>query len=357
MCHRSTPGKTKLAPAKRAKKPVMKGENGGLGAGQFSCSALRRFDARQTVSRQSSMTVLVVAEKPAEQVFTGTGAIGNGGTLNGLIVNWANPGNSFLGSGASVNNFNTETAPDIIGKIAVDPGPWGHFEGLGMVRFFTDSVFTCAPATVSAVTGACNATVTPGSANSQVTTGWGVGGSVLLHPVPQVLDLQASVLYGKGIGRYGASQLSDVTVADNGTLSPITALHALVGGVLHPMPGTDIYSYAGFERADTNLFAAAVGAGGIVGFGNPNVNNTGCGIVTNASFTGGVSNCVAVNKEVDMVTVGFWQNIWKGSYGRVAAGAQWEYIQRKSFDTIPGNGGSVSTNDNVFFTSLRYYPF
>jgi len=85
--------------------------------------------------------------------------------------------------------------------------------------------------------------------------------------------------------------------------------------------------------------------------------NTGCGIVTNASFTGGASNCAAVNKEVDMVTVGFWQNIWKGGYGRVAAGAQWEYIQRKSFDTVVGNGGSVSTNDNVFLTSLRYYPF
>ena len=41
----------------------------------------------------------------------------------------------------------------------------------------------------------------------------------------------------------------------------------------------------------------------------------------------------------------------------MAAGAQWEYIQRKSFDTIVGNGGSVSTNDNVFLTSLRYYPF
>src|SRR6516162_4026666 len=81
-------------------------------------------------------------ENPAEQVFTGAGAIGNGGTLNGLIVNWANPGNSFLGSGSFTNNFNTETAPDVIGKIAADPGPWGHFEGLGMVRFFTDSVFT-----------------------------------------------------------------------------------------------------------------------------------------------------------------------------------------------------------------------
>jgi hypothetical protein len=80
--------------------------------------------------------------------------------------------------------------------------------------------------------------------------------------------------------------------------------------------------------------------------------------VTNASFsTVGPNNCAAINKEVDMVTAGFWQNLFKGSYGRVAAGAQWEYIQRKSFDTAPGLGGAVSVSDNVFLTSLRYYPF
>ena len=80
-------------------------------------------------------------------------------------------------------------------------------------------------------------------------------------------------------------------------------------------------------------------------------------LLNGASFTGGTSNCATVNKEVDMATVGFWQNLLKGSYGRVAAGFQYEYIVRKSFDTIPGNGGAVSTNDNVFLTSLRYYPF
>jgi len=92
---------------------------------------------------------------------------------------------------------------------------------------------------------------------------------------------------------------------------------------------------ASFERADTNLFAAAVGPGGVIGFGNPNVNNLGCGSVTAASFsTVGPNNCVAINKEVDIVTVGFWQNLFKGSYGRVAAGLQWEYIQRKSFTQL-----------------------
>ena len=49
-----------------------------------------------------------------------------------------------------------------------------------------------------------------------------------------------------------------------------------------------------------------------------------------------------------------WQNIYKGDYGRLAVGAQYEYIKRESFD---GVGGAVSTGDNVVLTSLRYYPF
>ena len=295
-------------------------------------------------------------ENPAEQVYASSGAIANNGSLNGLIVNWANPGNSFLGSGAFANNFNTETAPDIIGKLAFDPG-WGHFEAVGLVRFFTDNVLTCTPATVPA-SGVCPTTVANTlSQSSQVTVGEGIGGSVLLPIVPKFLDVQGSVLYGKGIGRYGASQLSDVVVASDGTLSPIKALHAMVGAVAHPWAGLDIYGYAGMERAESNLFASAA-APGVTGFGNPNVVNTGCGIITGAAFAApATTNCAAINKEVDMAAVGFWQNILKGSYGRVAAGLQYEYIVRKSFDTNPGNGGAVSTNDNVFLTSLRYYPF
>jgi hypothetical protein len=302
----------------------------------------------------------VSAESASEQVFPGTmtaagignGGIGSGGSLNGLIVNWANTGASQL---PGTSTFTPDAAPDVIGKIAFDPG-WGHFEALGMVRFFQDNVFTCLPALVPA-NGVCpTSPANVGTASSHVTVGQGVGGSVLLPIIPKFLDVQGSILYGKGIGRYGASQLADVVVASDGSLSPITALHAMVGAVAHPWAGLDIYGYAGMERASDNLFFTAL-APGVTGYGNPNVVNTGCGTVTGASFTGGTSNCAAVNKEVDMATVGFWQNVLKGSYGRVAAGLQYEYIVRKSFDTIPGGGGAVSTNDNIFLSSLRYYPF
>ena len=67
-----------------------------------------------------------------------------------------------------------------------------------------------------------------------------------------------------------------------------------------------------------------------------------------------VSNCNAINKQISDITVGFWQNLYKGDFGRVATGLQYEYIKRKSFN---GVGGMVSTNDNVVLGSIRYYPF
>jgi hypothetical protein len=39
----------------------------------------------------------------------------------------------------------------------------------------------------------------------------------------------------------------DVVVGPDGTLVPLTAWHAMVGAVLHPWAGLDIYAYAGME--------------------------------------------------------------------------------------------------------------
>ena len=65
-------------------------------------------------------------------------------------------------------------------------------------------------------------------------------------------------------------------------------------------------------------------------------------------------NCIANNRRLSDVTAGFWQNLYKGQYGRLAVGAQWEYIKRDSFTGI---GGAPSTAENIVLTSLRWYPF
>jgi hypothetical protein len=92
----------------------------------------------------------------------------------------------------------------------------------------------------------------------------------------------------------------------------------------------------------------------LTSFGVPTLSNAGCGVVTGASFTGGTSNCAGVTQEVDELTIGFWQNLYKGDYGRVATGLQYQYLWRKSFD---GVSGPATTIDNVGMASLRYYPF
>ena len=100
----------------------------------------------------------------------------------------------------------------------------------------------------------------------------------------------------------------------------------------------------------------------------PNVVNGGCYITTSASFTGGASNCAAVNKSVEGITVGFWQDLYKGPMGRVATGLQWEWIRRDGFAgygvvaasaTSPalGPAGPVHTDDNMLLASMRWYPF
>ena len=292
----------------------------------------------------------VSVEGPAQQVFAGTGAIGNNGTINGLIVNFNNPGGTFLGSSGFTNTFTTDTAPDVIEKAAFDPG-WGHYEVFGVQRFFTSNVFDCSVV----VAGVCPTPFSAtnfGTTSLKTTFGAGVGGSVLLPIIPTFLDVTAQAMYGRGVGRYAAGQLSDVFVGPDGSLSPITEFSAMAGIIGHPWAGLEVYAYAGIEQAQSNFFLS--NAGVLTGFGVSNAVNTGCDITTAASFTGGASNCAAINKQLSAATVGFWQDFYKGSYGLVRGGLQYEYIRRESF---PGIGGAVSTSDNIFLTSLRYYPF
>ena len=273
----------------------------------------------------------VSVENPA--VLTAAGNIP--ASVNGNLVNFSNTGTGGFLNGVNVS---TDQAPDIIVKAALDPG-WGHYEVFGIQRFFTDSTF-CAS---SVPTGCVINTI-----DRKTSYGTGVGGSVLLPVVPKYLDLQASFMYGRGIGRYGSGQLPDVTIAADGSLAPITALHALAGFVLHPTEGLDVYGYAGIERANAKFFD-------LLGYGNPGFDNAGCLVATASSFsTGATTSCVANNRRLSELTVGFWKDLYKGPAGRFALGAQYEYLKREA---IEGVGGAPSTDASVIYTSVRYYPF
>ena len=314
---------------------------------------------------QTASSAAVPAVVPGTAPVTvGTTSIGGATAPPGLSINDINACNAsgLLNSttGCSINNY-----PDIIEKFALDPG-WGHYEALGLQRFFTDRVFT---------------TAIPGSGSNKTTFGWGVGGNALLPVWPKIVDLQGSVMYGQGLGRYGSSQLPDVTIASNGSLQPLTTLQFLVGAVVHPWEPLDVYVYYGQEQVQSNFWNVGGTHGG---YGNPAFANTGCLSENQASGPAGFNDPIpgtacsgATNvQRVQEITAGLWYNVYKGDLGRVRVGIQYEYWTLNAFGTSPtpaatvipaattGQGTITTTpnaglnpNNQAVFFSLRYYPF
>ena len=280
---------------------------------------------------------------PAAQV----GASPSSAVPPGLAINSLNVCNAsgLLNSTTACSN---DVAPDFVEKVAFDPG-WGHYEVFGLERFFGDEVAN---------------TAIPNSWSQKVTFGWGVGGSALLPAIPKYLDLQGSVMTGEGIGRYGSSQLPDVIIGPDGSLKPLQTLQVLLGAVAHPWEGLDIYAYAGQEEVKANFWTI----GGVQGgFGNPAFVNNGClneDLASGpASFIMAIAGttCTANIKRTQEITVGFWQNLYKGDLGRVAVGMQYEFVKLEAFPGLATGAGTpnqgLNPNNNIFFTSVRYYPF
>jgi hypothetical protein len=285
----------------------------------------------------------------------------------GLAVN---PGNTCNASGLldNLTQCSNNVFPDVIEKVAVDPG-WGHFEGVGIQRWFTDEV---------ALTGApfLKAGAPSPGFDTKTNFGWGAGGSVLLPVWEKVLDLQGSVLTGQGLGRYGSSQLADVTIGPDGTLKPLQTTQVLLGFVAHPLPGgpLDVYGYAGQEQVNNNFWSITTGKPSTTtngGYGNPAYLNGGCEVENTtstfaASFNSPLTGaCTANVKRTQELTAGFWYTAYKGDLGQIRFGAQYEFVKLTAFpgSTIvsaangPTPNQGLSPYNNVVFFSLRYYPF
>jgi hypothetical protein len=289
---------------------------------------------------------------------------------NGTVVPvglGVNPGNNCNASGLldSVTQCSNNKFPDIVEKVALDPG-WGHFEAVGLQRWFTDEV---------ASTGApflLPKQISPGW-GEKTNMGWGVGGSAVLPVWEKVLDLQGSFLTGQGLGRYGSSQLADVTIGPDGTLKPLQTMQVLLGFVAHPWAGLDVYGYAGQEQVKANFWGQTVGGKTTNGgYGNPAYLNGGCEQEnTTSTFAAGFNtpastfSCTANVKRTQELSIGFWQQLYKGDLGQVRVGAQYEFVRLQAFAGSPiasatnGTAPNAGLNpyNNIVFFSLRYYPF
>lgn len=289
------------------------------------------------------------------------------GTTTGI---GANPGLDILGGnclavGTGGNygqqgdqtQYSLNKVPDVIGKVAYE-AIYGerdiHLEGFGLYRDYLDNVAygTVAPATSTyAVPGGYT------SATNHNTPGYGVGAGVIVPVLPRSVDLQASGMIGRGIGRYNSSQLPDATITGNGALKPLGGAAALVGGVYHVTPSIDLYAFGGLEQVNREY--SQNGLGGFVGYGAPGgVNNYGCNV------EGGT--CQGQTHRIFQITGGMWDKLYRGSYGEVRVGVQYSYTQRQLFGATTNADGigtpnapmvSAKANDNIIETSFRYYPF
>jgi hypothetical protein len=282
-----------------------------------------------------------------QSTFTGTSGSGLPGGVS--VVDLAT-GNSVVnpapvvGAGFSgFNSVNTSSfnkAPDVILKAAWEPyigvaRPL-HIEAFGIYRDFYDQITVSATNTQGLAPGVHEASVSGG--------GWGAG--VTYTAIPQILDLQASVMSGKGIGRYGAGQLADATLDVDGKIAPIPETMYLIGATLHATSQLDFYLFGGDERQNSRI---STFGGANFGFGN--LSNT-VFTATGCTTVGGA--CSATVRDVGQVTAGLWDKAFTGSFGQIRIGVQYSHTRLEGFS---GGGHTPKTSDDMIFTSFRYYPF
>ncbi len=282
----------------------------------------RQAQFRATKSFDNDKYWLAASVEEPQAVFY-TGPNGLAPSSVGTI-NVANPGVSLL---PSTVNYSDDIAPDVIVKAAADPG-YGHYEIYGLLRFLHDRVSQT------------------GSGHSDTTLAGGGGIGMVLPLVPKILDFRLSALAGDGIGRYGSGQLPDAVVGPDGAPDPLPEVEGLVGLEAHPIKSVDVYAYGGTEQIGRRSFASA-GRG--YGYGSALYSNASC-----ETELGAAASCVANTKGITQGTLGAWWRFYKGSYGTVQTGVQYSYTRR---DIFGGVGATPSTDNNMVFFSLRYYPF
>jgi len=247
-------------------------------------------------------------------------------------------------------NYSYNPAPDLIFKLAAEPGV-GHYEVFGVYSRFRSRVFPCAtnPTGVD-----CGGTLGPSAALAYNDSrhGGGFGANARWSVYNKRVDFGVHGFGGEGVGRYGTAGLSDVTVRPLGTLAPIRNYQAL-GTLEWHGPKLDVYGNAGGEYNARTWFVNGTKP---VGYGAPGFVNSGCGTEL-VPGSGGFSptapaNCTGDTRVVIEGTFGFWYRIYNGSKGRLQFGPQYSYLVKTAWSGTPGTPHAIN---NMVFTSFRYY--
>jgi len=284
------------------------------------------------------------------------------------LTSHGNAANFLLGSagtGGGLYNLNANysfnPSPDIIAKLAFEPG-FGHYEVFGVYSRFRDRIFPCEDVSTTAL---CGSSATPGpnatGAFNSSKDGGGVGANARWSFAHKHVDFGLHGLGGSGVGRYGTGGLSDVSVHANGTLDLIRSLQGLTTLEFHTSKA-DVYLNAGAEYASRAADYDPV-TKKYVGYGSPFFNNTGCVTETGPGaggfLPGALANCTSDTRVLIEATAGVWFKLFDGSkeklnWGRIQFGPQYSSVIRNTWSgaKYPNEPQGV---DNMVFTSFRYY--
>ncbi|MFY9646790.1 MAG: hypothetical protein WAK29_16535, partial [Terriglobales bacterium] len=290
----------------------------------------------------------------------------------GTLTSHNNADNFLLGEAGASNSYNTTSnytanpSPDLIAKVAFDPG-FGHYEVFGLLDRFTDRVFPCVENYASAACGTLTAPSAVDAYNASK-EGGGIGANARWNFFDKHVVFGLHGFGGSGIGRYGAAQLSDLSIHADGTVHLIRDFQGLTTLEWHGKK-LDLYAYTGAEYAARTFDYDPLGNSGkgqYVGYGAPLFANYGCGTETvpvttgTAGFNpGSLAHCTADTRAVIEGTAGFWYSFYNGPKGRFRFGTQYSYVTRQTWSgaNSAGTPGVLSPEglDGMVFTSFRYY--
>lgn len=336
---------------------------------------------------EESQATLTVHGNPTAQA-AGTAVCTNAGCTTTTTINTNPTYNNFLlgafgTSGGLFNplgNYAYNPAPDFIVKAVFEPG-WGHYEVFGLISDFRDRVFPCVPitGTTPPTTPACTSITSGAFAYNNSATGGGGGGNARWNLFEKHVDLGIHFFGGAGIGRYGSGGLADLTVRPNGTLAPLHNYQALGTLQFHPTPKLDINLNVGGEyEARTGYIKS--GTTPNEGYGAAGFANSGCwtetlpitgpststntGVPTGVGGTtgfipGALGSCTGDTRNLIEGTLGFWYRFYKGPKGTFQYGMQYSNYVRNTWRGVAGTGPAASgqphSDENMVFTSVRYY--
>jgi len=298
---------------------LLPGEEGGYAVGfQYA----RQAALRVTKNWNNKVAFAFAAENPSTTVssaFTPSSILGIPSAANLTGGNAQEPipccaqvaGLPTLATGPTTNPM-----PDLIMKIAIDPG-WGHYEIRAIGNALRDRVALQAngqPYNTPTVTGAIPAIL---AGHRDHTNFGGALGYFSIMPLTKTVDFIINAAGGAGNNRYNSAGNAGATINANYELVGIKNLSGMVGFETRPTPKLDVFTFVGEEYyARTSKVGYTDAWGNRLGFGNPLV-------------TAAPSN----NKDIWGFETGYWYRFYRGPFGAFATGFEYGYAGRSLWRT------------------------